>query len=111
MFEKDTLSYPGAIVGFGYGNGYADGPLGIKFFNSFLSTGLRDAEEREKYEAVANSNPENVRGKYLGGVRIFNTLDIAKDIWKIRYQSMILMNDTLSSNLWKMWGETRKLKM
>ena len=79
VFEKDTLSCPGAIVGFGYGNGYADGPLGIRFFNSFLSTGLRDAEEREKYEAVSNSNPENVRGKYIGGVRIFNTLDIAKD--------------------------------
>lgn len=79
VFEKETLSCPGAIVGLGFGHGYADGPLGIKFFNSFLSTGLRDAEEKEKYEMVANNNPESVRGKYIGGVRLFNTLDLAKD--------------------------------
>ena len=79
VFEKDTLSCPGALVGFGYGNGYADGPLGIKFFNSFLSTGLEDAEDRETYEKVANSKPESVKGKYTGGVRILNNTDLARE--------------------------------
>ena len=111
VFEKDTLSCPGAIVGFGYGNGYADGPLGIKFFNSFLSTGLKDGEEREKYEAVANSNPENVRGKYLGGVRIFNTLDIAKDYLENKIPIYDIDERYVVFKPLEDVGETRKLKM
>ena len=47
VFEKDTISCFGAIVGLGFGNGYKESDMGLECFASFLSTGLKDAEDKE----------------------------------------------------------------
>ena len=79
VFEKDTISCFGAIVGLGFGNGYKESDMGLECFASFLSTGLKDAEDKERYGKIINMRPPQGRRMFEEGERIYSSYERAKN--------------------------------
>ena len=111
VFEKDTISCFGAIVGLGFGNGYKESDMGLECFASFLSTGLKDAEDKEKYEKFINIRPPQGRRMFEEGERIYSSYERAKNFMqnKVPYYensenpTTKTAKNMLCSSLWKMW--------
>jgi hypothetical protein len=77
VFERDTVSCKGGLTGLGFGNGFNTMDDGIDIYSSFLSTGLRDAKNKQAYQKFCDEKPLAVRNMFEEGERIYTDYDRA----------------------------------
>lgn len=79
VFKKDTVNCVGAISGLGFGNGYTVDEDTLNNYSAFLSTGLKDAKDRQTYGEFCSKKPKQVREMFEMGERIYSTNQRAKE--------------------------------
>ncbi|MEA1967953.1 MAG: DUF169 domain-containing protein [Thermodesulfobacteriota bacterium] len=58
VFDRETYGCPGACAGLGFGTAYDKAMSGCEMFAAFFAKGLKDADDKEKYKAIAEKmNP------------------------------------------------------
>lgn len=79
VFDRSTTYCTGAVSAFGFGNGYTEDEVTLKCFSAFLSTGLKEAEDKEVYELFCKHTPDDVKPMFEEGERIFSSNKQAKE--------------------------------
>ena len=70
VFDRETYGCPGASAGLGFGNAYGNKAYGgYETFAAFFSKGLSDADNKDRYKAIAEKMPPHERRKFIEGER------------------------------------------
>ncbi|WOF15433.1 hypothetical protein F1737_01435 [Methanoplanus sp. FWC-SCC4] len=79
VFSAETTGCPGAISGFGFGNGYynAFGGAGVEFMACFFSKGSESAKDPVSYEKLIEHVPKNEKEKFTKGERLHSSREKA----------------------------------
>ena len=77
VFSKETSSCPGAVSGFGFGNGYDVSEVGLENHAAFLSNGLEGTPNKEEFMEYCSRKPKSVRETFSKGERVFTSYDRA----------------------------------
>jgi len=70
VFDKDTCGCWGAVVAFGFGNGYLKAPVGPRFYSAFFSKGASVAENKAQYNGVIERVTGLTKDKFVYGERL-----------------------------------------